>query len=292
MKKELVLCLLLSMILELSTGDFGYTTAPYPVNKQASQAIASTPVNKQPVTGNIQVYEIKGSSDLLSNREKQSLAKWKEQVTDYANNSNDYVYLNGYTLQPEVCLTFDDGPDGHVTPKILDILKAQGVHASFFFIGQNVKAFPAVVKRAYDEGNLVLNHTYTHPLFYNKSSEFVSDEILRTDDVIKNVIGKTPALVRPPYGIVTDNVLNTAKMHGDKLVIWSTDTFDWSQKDASHIAGNVLQNVRPGEIVLMHSNGDKTETAKALPLIIEGLKAKGYKIVTLDQLLNTNAYKN
>jgi len=78
----------------------------------------------------------------------------------------------------------------------------------------------------------------------------------------------------------------------DKLVIWSTDTYDWSQKDDLHITQNVLDNVRPGEIVLMHSNSDKTQTAKALPKIIEGLHAKGYKIVTLDYLLSTKAYKN
>jgi peptidoglycan/xylan/chitin deacetylase (PgdA/CDA1 family) len=113
-----------------------------------------------------------------------------------------------------------------------------------------------------------------------------------TDDAIKNVIGKVPSLVRPPYGIVTDAVLEVARAKGVKLVIWSSDTCDWSQKDALHIAQNVLENVRSGEIVLMHSNCDKLQTAKALPQIIEGLRAKGYKIVTLDYLLKTMAYKN
>jgi len=191
-----------------------------------------------------------------------------------------------------LALTFDDGPDGLITPKILDILKSYGESANFFFVGKSVQAFPEVVKRAYNEGHLILNHTYTHPEFNNKGFRFVDDEISMTEEAIKNVIGKVPSLVRPPYGIVTDTVLKVAMANDDKLVIWSTDTYDWSQKDDLHITQNVLDNVRPGEIVLMHSNSDKTQTAKALPKIIEGLHAKGYKIVTLDYLLSTKAYKN
>jgi peptidoglycan/xylan/chitin deacetylase (PgdA/CDA1 family) len=270
----------------------GKLTNPGSLDKTVSQVVTSEPANKPGMPNSAVYYEIKGSSERLSDKERQSIAKWKPEITDFAKQYNNYIYLNGQTTEKIVALTFDDGPDEQVTPKILDILKAYGEHANFFFTGQNVEAFPAVVQRAYMEGNLILNHSYSHPSFYNKTTEFVADEISRTDEIIRNVTGKVPALVRPPYGIVTYNVLKIAEARDDKLIIWSTDTFDWSQKDTTHIAENVLQNVRPGEIVLMHSNSDKTQTEKALPQIIEGLRAKGYKIVLLDYLLNTNAYKN
>jgi peptidoglycan/xylan/chitin deacetylase (PgdA/CDA1 family) len=270
----------------------GKLTNPESLDKPVSQVITSEPANKSGMKESAVYHEIKGSSERLSDKEKQSNVKWKLEITDFAKKYSNYIYLNGQTEEKIVALTFDDGPDEKVTPKILDILKAYGEHANFFFTGQNVNAFPAVAQRAYMEGNLILNHSYSHPSFYNKTAEFVAGEISRTDEILRNVIGKVPVLVRPPYGIITDNVIRTAEARDDKLIIWSTDTFDWSQKDATHIAENVLQNVRPGEIVLMHSNSDKTQTEIALPQIIEGLRAKGYKIVLLDYLLNTNAYKN
>ncbi|NLI93579.1 MAG: polysaccharide deacetylase family protein [Peptococcaceae bacterium] len=243
-------------------------------------------------TTRIPPYEIKGTSQQLSKKNIQSIAEWKQQVQTFSDQYGNTVYINGQTGEKMVALTFDDGPDGQVTPAILDILKSYGGHASFFFTGQNVKTFPAIVRRAYQEGNLVLNHSYSHPNFDNKKPEFIKDEINKTGQLIETLTGKIPALVRPPYGIVNENIIKIAKDQNFKLIIWSTDTFDWSHKDADHIANNVLQNIRPGEIVLMHSNGDKTQTQKALPKIIEGLHAKGYKIVTLDYLLHVKAYKN
>ncbi|RNC29667.1 MAG: Peptidoglycan-N-acetylglucosamine deacetylase [Candidatus Dichloromethanomonas elyunquensis] len=259
-----------------------------PVLQSAAHELAG---NAFPVKNTV-CYEIRGTSNQLSKKNVQSLAKWKQQITDFSLQNNNVVYLNGETDERAVALTFDDGPDAVVTPAVLDIFKSYGEHGSFFFIGQNVKAFPAVVQRAYQEGNLVLNHSYSHPDFSDKSSNFITGEINRTNEIIKNVIGKVPSLIRPPYGIINENVVKIGKNQNIKLIIWSIDTFDWSQREAGHIAQNVLENVRPGDIVLMHSNSDKSQTLKALPQIIEGLHAKGYKIVTLDNLLHTSAYQN
>ncbi|HWQ89649.1 MAG TPA: polysaccharide deacetylase family protein [Desulfitobacteriaceae bacterium] len=243
------------------------------------------------ITKPSEVFEIKGISAKLTEKEKNSIDKWKLEITQTISNNQGTAFLNGNTPKKLVALTFDDGPDQVVTPKILDILKHNQVHGNFFFIGSSVKLFPSVVKKAYDEGNLVLSHGFEHSNFTNKTESFICDEFNNTNNAICSIIGKTPVIVRPPYGIINENVLNAAKSQGYKLVIWSTDTFDWSQKDKSNIVDNVINNVRPGEIILMHSNGDKISTAEALPLIIEGLQEKGYTIVTLDLLLNTNAYK-
>lgn len=272
-----------------------YASMPRNVSSLAaikSASIASVNASMPSTPKDAVIYELKGGSQRFSDKEKQSIAKWNLQIVNFAKQYSNYIYLNGQTEEKIVALTFDDGPDALITPEILDILKLYKVYANFFFVGKNVQIFPGVVQRAYNEGHLILNHSYTHPEFYNKGYRFVDDEISMTDEAIKNVIGKAPSLVRPPYGIVTDTVLKVAKDKDFKLVIWSSDTCDWSQKDSLHITQNVLENVRPGEIVLMHSNSDKTQTAKALPQIIEGLQAKGYNIVTLDYLLNTKAYKN
>lgn len=231
------------------------------------------------------VLEILGQSRKLTAQELNSMQKWRQEIVQTAKANPDWVFLNGPTSEKKVALTFDDGPDGSITPRILDTLSRYHVKGSFFFIGQSVKAYPAVVKRAFSEGNLVLNHSYSHPQFTQKSEAFITHELDQTDTLIKTLTGSAPEFVRPPYGIVTDQVLNAAKARGQKLIIWSTDTLDWSQKEKENIVQNVLLNVRPGEIILMHSNGDKQATAEALPAIIEGLQAKGYKIVTLKELL-------
>ncbi|MDP4146774.1 MAG: polysaccharide deacetylase family protein [Bacillota bacterium] len=292
MKKTIITIVLLTLCL---VSGIAYSIYIKPSNTESINTSSNSitpsitpnlPEKKQPT-----IYEIRGSYPNMNAAAKKSLNKWKAEVTEEVKKNPETVFLNGQPTDKLVALTFDDGPDGNITPKILDILKNNNVHGNFFFIGDNVKNYPQVVKRAYTEGNLVLNHSLDHPEFYNKDINFINSELGKTDDYIKQIIGVSPALVRPPYGIVTDNLLKIAKERGYKLIIWSTDTYDWAKKDKNSIAKNVLDNVRPGEIILMHSNGDKFATSQALPEIIKGLQEKGYNIVTLDKLLNTNAYK-
>ena len=304
MKKLLYLTLIPTMIfgfllfprgLGFSSLMSGSTLVSPPTSTSDTSDFDSRPthLNAKVLAGStavIAVYDIKGQSKNLGTENKESILKWQQQLAQLGDKLNNDVIINGPTTDKLVALTFDDGPDNIITPQILDVLKRYSVHANFFFIGQQAKAYPRIVKRAYDEENLVLNHSYSHPNFYNKNYDFVNNELIKTDQILQNITGKIPALVRPPYGIITDTLLTYAKRNQKKFVIWSTDTFDWSQRDADNIVKNVLENARPGEIILMHNNSDKLETARALPRIIEGLQAQGYKIVTLDQLLNTNAY--
>lgn len=98
-------------------------------------------------------------------------------------------------------------------------------------------------------------------------------------------------MIRPPFGTVNENIIQEAEKNNVVIILWSIDTLDWSQKESANIAQNVLGNVRPGDIILMHSDEDKQATAEALPTIIKGLQEKGYDIVGLDELLQLNAYK-
>lgn len=236
-------------------------------------------------------YKILGVSNKLSEKEKSSMTKWREDIVELAKKNAGTMFINGNPNKKAVALTFDDGPDANITPKIMDVLKKNNIKASFFFIGERAAENKEVVKRADREGDLVLSHSFNHPDLTTKSEAAIDKQIKDTENVIYNIIGKKPALIRPPYGATNDLVLKEAAKNNFKIIIWSIDTLDWSQREENNIVKNVVDNVRPGEIILMHSNEDKKATLEALPEIISELKAKGYSFVTLSELLGVNAYK-
>lgn len=236
-------------------------------------------------------YNIEGKSNKLSKKEVESMDKWRKDIVALARiNSND-LYINGNTEDKVVALTFDDGPDLRITPKILDVLKDNNVKGSFFFIGDRVKKYPSVVKRTDEEGNLVLSHSFSHPDLSKKIDTEIEKETAYAEASIYDVIKKRPAIIRPPYGAVDERVLKQLKKTDLKSVLWSIDTLDWSQREKGNIVSNVVDNIRPGDIILMHSNEDKIITSEALPDIISKLKEKGYRFVDLSELLGIKAYK-
>jgi peptidoglycan/xylan/chitin deacetylase (PgdA/CDA1 family) len=235
------------------------------------------------------ILDIKGRSNQLSAQAWEKMQNWRKQVVLFSKGQEN-VYVNGPNKR-QVALTFDDGPDITVTPAILDILDKYNVKGNFFFIGSKVNKHPEVVKNAYNKGNLVLSHTYNHVELTKLGTKEIHTEIDNAGKAIKSVIGKEPAILRPPYGDVNEQVAAVSREEGYSLVLWSIDTLDWSQKEAKNIVRNVMDNVRNGDIILMHSDSDKTETQKALPLIIEALQKKNFEIVDLETLLNVKAYQ-
>ncbi len=237
------------------------------------------------------VLPILGLSDYLTDQQVKNMSEWRKAAVKLAEQYPEQVYCNGPADRKMVCLTFDDGPDAEVTPQVLDVLRDYNVEANFFFKGNRVKKYRSVVKRAFNEGHLVLSHAYSHQELDKMIPYDIYREIVAAEDVIAAVTGRKPALTRPPFGAVNEDVINEFTKSGNKLILWSIDTLDWSHKDRNHIARNVLDNVRSGDIILMHSDEDKGETAAALPIIIEGLQERGYQIVTLDQMLGVEAYQ-
>lgn len=235
------------------------------------------------------VLDIKGESSQLSASAWESMKEWRKQIVSFAQ-ENKNVYINGPNKK-QVALTFDDGPDGKVTPAIVDILDEYKVKGNFFFLGRNVEAYPEVVKKAYNSGHLVLSHSYNHVELPKLSAKEIQIEIEQAGNSIKSVIGKEPSIIRTPYGETNKQVVEMAQQEGYSVVLWSIDTLDWSQKEASNIVNNVMSHVRNGDIILMHSDAKKTEAAKALPELIEGLQEKGFEMVDLETLLNIEAYQ-
>lgn len=182
---------------------------------------------------------------------------------------------------PRIALTFDDGPDSVCTPALLDGLKARGVHATFFVIGANIEkdGNAEIIRRMYEEGHLIGNHTYHHVNLSELDSDQAKNEIELTDDLVREITGEAPYLVRPPFG-----AFPKGEEASDKLYVkWTVDSRDWVTKNTGEIVSKVVTDAGEGDIILMH---DCYETSVEAALeIIDIFQGKGYDFVTLDELL-------
>lgn len=204
------------------------------------------------------------------------------------------VVTHGPGNAPLVALTFDDGPNEPATSRILDVLADKGVKATFFVVGENARVFPDTVRREVAEGHAVGNHSYRH-----RKRDTLLDpryrELARTQDAIEQVAGVRPSLYRSPNGFHTPWQLRAVRRAGLTTVHWNVQTRDWQRPDPDTIVRRVLDHVSPGAIVLMHDGddthhgSDRTPTIEALPKLIDALRARGYRLVTVPELLGTAA---
>ncbi|MET9342480.1 polysaccharide deacetylase family protein [Nonomuraea sp. NPDC003804] len=175
-----------------------------------------------------------------------------------------------------VYLTFDDGPSEY-TGKVLDILRANDVHATFFLLGANIKEHRALAGRIFSEGHSLQNHSWSHPDLRLLPWPVFKRQVLRTDAEIRKQTGYTPGCLRPPYGAVNKKVRREAAALGKRVRLWTVDPQDWARPGAKTIARRVLKQVEPDGIVLLHDGGgDRRQTVAALPKIIKTLKERGY----------------
>ncbi|MEI5006885.1 polysaccharide deacetylase family protein [Streptomyces sp. PmtA] len=183
-----------------------------------------------------------------------------------------------------IALTFDGGP-GKATPALLDILKKEKVHATFFLLGRNhVLKYPETVRRLAAEGHEVANHTWTHERLDTLDKDAIREELGRTQDAIAELTGRKPTLMRPPQGRTNDDVTAVSKELGLSQVLWSTTAKDFSTKDSALIAKRTLDQAGRDGIILLHDIYDGT--VPAVPAIITELKKRGYTLVTVTELLH------
>jgi peptidoglycan/xylan/chitin deacetylase (PgdA/CDA1 family) len=202
------------------------------------------------------------------------------------------VYWHGDSVQNMIALTFDDGPQEIYTPQILDVLKKYNVKATFFLIGKNVENYPELTKRIVDEGHGIGNHTYDHPDLRLQNQRQIKQQLEKTERAIINVTGAKTHLFRPPYGVDSNASLREIESSGYTVVKWSVSGLNGRQ-DApfDKIVHRVVDNVQNGSIILLHDGNrlsnktDRSQIVKALPVIIETLLSKGYRFVTIDELL-------
>ena len=183
-----------------------------------------------------------------------------------------------------IAMTFDDGPSAKLTPQLLDILKARNMHVTFFVVGENAKEHPEILKRAVAEGHEIGNHSWSHPNLAKMSDEAVRSELDRTKDAIVAAIGTQPDLMRPPYGSLS--AAQRKWVHADlgyKIILWDVDPNDWKRPGSAVVEQRILEGTRPGSIILSHDI--HPGTVEAMPDTFDKLLAKGYKFVTVDELI-------
>ncbi|WP_299415193.1 polysaccharide deacetylase family protein [Acaryochloris sp. IP29b_bin.148] len=186
--------------------------------------------------------------------------------------------------QKVIALTFDDGPWPQTTAKMLDILQAHDVNATFFVLGSNIIRFPDLLKRVAQDGHAIGNHTWSHHYRYH-SPALAQREIQLTSQVIEKHTGFKTRLFRPPGGYLDNGLVAYARTQGQTTVMWTVD--DTYSGTVEQAVNNVIQNATPGGIVLMHDGGgDRQLMIQALPHIITQLKQQGYQFVTVPQLLD------
>jgi peptidoglycan-N-acetylglucosamine deacetylase len=190
------------------------------------------------------------------------------------------VHVDG----PYIAMTFDDGPSATLTPKLLDLLAAHHIKATFFVIGENVAEHPEIVARAAREGHQIGNHSWSHPNFGKMSDESVRRQLQQTDDAIKNATGKQPTLMRPPYGSITARQKRWIHDEfGYEIILWDVDPYDWKRPGPAVVRNRILKETRPGSIVLSHDI--HLGTIEAMPSTFDELEAKGFKFVTVSELI-------
>ncbi len=181
--------------------------------------------------------------------------------------------------KPMVAITFDDGPNPATTPELLDLLKKYDVRCTFFMVGKNVEANPDIVKRIYQEGHELGNHSWDHADLSQLNEAQIIEELQSTDDAIFKACGHDPLYIRPPFGAMSDVYQNTVDRDS---ILWTIDTRDWESHDASKIKKIIDTYVSDGSIILLHDIHE--DSVKAMKSVIPELLEKGYQLVTVSDL--------
>ncbi len=190
---------------------------------------------------------------------------------------------HGAPARREVALTIDDGPDPALGPQVADLLRRRHVPATFFVVGTRVGQHPDVVRIMARDGFEIGNHTYDHQRLPDLKPHEIANELRLCDRKVFQITGRHTTLLRPPGVQYNDKVLGVAKALGYVTVSWTCGARDYEAQSPQWIARRVLERTEPGSIILLHQ--DNPATPAALPLIIDGLSARGYRFVTVSQML-------
>lgn len=197
------------------------------------------------------------------------------------------IPVNGAETEKYVALTFDDGPSGRYTRRLLDGLLEREVKATFLLCGYRIKDYPDITQRIFDEGHEIGCHGYTHNNMKNMSRRTVAAEIMDTQALLPE--GCQPVFLRPPGGCCSDAVRQVAEARQLAILGWSVDPRDWATTDTGAVERAVLKNVKDGDIVLLH---DMTVSSVQAALdIVDVLKSQGYRLVTVSQLAEIRGEK-
>lgn len=196
-------------------------------------------------------------------------------------------HSRGRTTLPYIAMTYDDGPHPQNTPRLLDMLRERNIKATFYVIGRSVNLYPHIVRRMVAEGHEIGNHTWTHRKLTALSDASVRVEMNRTRDAIVSACGVQPRTMRPPYGALRQSQRQWIyKEYGYPTILWNVDPEDWKRPGLSVVTSRIVNSTRNGSIVLAHDL--HKPTVDAMPATLDGLLRRGFKFVTVSQLLALN----
>lgn len=193
----------------------------------------------------------------------------------------------GAPVKGLVALTFDDGP-GRYTYDVLALLKRHRMKATFFVLGSKAEQDPQALRQMVDQGHVVAAHSWTHASMVTLDAKGLREEFDRTNAVIREATGRIAAIQRPPFGDFDGRTNRWSRANGMLPILWNVDSNDWQLDDPRTVADNVLNapNLGPGAIILLHDGGDdRSMTVNALPAIMDGLRKRGLRSVTIPELL-------
>ena len=282
-KKRRLTCLILTALLLFSATGCSSSSASQTsagTETASTEAEAAVPaetetedhINEITVTipGNEDAAEI--YQEWLATRETTTAAETEEEAT-----AKDCEYTR--TGKPAVALTFDDGPRAGSTDQILDVLEKYNAHATFFIVGENVSQDPDALKREVELGCELGTHTWSHEDLTTLSEKAFNKQINKSVKAIEEASGGKVTVIRPPYGAINSDVKSMLDL---PIILWSLDTLDWSTRDAEATLQTVQENVRGGDIILMHDIHQ--ETADAVEPVVSWLIENGYELLTVSEL--------
>lgn len=189
----------------------------------------------------------------------------------------------------QIALSFDDGPHPTITNELLDLFQKENVKASFFCIGKEVAKHPEIVKRAYNEGHVIANHSWSHSNFIDfNSNKKWENELNQTNEIIFETIGKRPVFFRPPFGVTTPHLARALESTKMNSIAWSLRTMDTVAKSEEALLAKVKSKVKAGDIILFHDTQEISP--KVVSKLISYLKENDFELVGIDQLIEKKAY--
>lgn len=180
----------------------------------------------------------------------------------------------------KIAITFDDGPHPSYTAELLDGLKERGIHATFFVTGSHAEENPELILRMQEEGHLIGNHTYSHIQLTEANREIFREELIRTNEILKDITGTEVIFVRPPYGTWDKKFETELNMFP---VLWNIDPLDWCSHNADCVANKVVTKAGEDDIILLHDY--YATSVEAALKIVDALEEEGFVFVTVEEIL-------
>lgn len=209
---------------------------------------------------------------------------YSAKTVSVAESRKEATFKNGPATSGAVSLTFDDGPHGKLTPRLLETLKKENAKATFFLLGVQVELFPEIAKAVAEAGFEVGNHSWSHRDMTKMGEEQIREEVRKTQDAIERATGVRPKLFRPPYGNINDRVYSVLREEGLDVVLWSIDPRDWaSGQTSASVTSKIVKEARPGAIVCIHDI--HARTVDAMPELLPKLREMGLAFATAGELI-------